>query len=166
MAAMLERMSDRPADREPPRVTVALPDGRTVPGRIQAWRQGPDGRWWAEVTIHVPAEAVRQIDGEDYAAVPRHPATRPPAAPVGDRSPRALAAAERQRRDQAVPTDDSIRWWKLAPGRPATLHRGDCTTAGTGPTITRSMAIAALTDQLDGQPTAVACGRCRPDIGL
>jgi hypothetical protein len=88
------------------------------------------------------------------------------APPVGDRSPRALAAAERQRRADAVPSDDSIRWWKLAPGRPATLHRGDCTTAGTGPTITRSMARAALTDERDGAATAVACGHCRPDIGL
>lgn len=88
------------------------------------------------------------------------------APPVGDRSPRAQAAAERQRRADAVPADDSVRWWKVAPGHPATLHRGDCTAAGAGPTITRSMAIAALTDEHDGQPTAVACGRCRPDLGL
>lgn len=151
-------MSGQPAD-PPPRVDV-LPAGRPTPGRILRWRQAPDGKWWAEVTLYVPAEAVRQVDGQDYSAVPREAAP-----PVGDRSPRAQAAAERQRRAQAVPTDDSVRWWRVVPGHPATLHRGDCT-AATGMPITRSMAVAALTDEHEGAPTAVACGRCRPDIGL
>jgi hypothetical protein len=56
-----------------PRVHVDLPDGRTLPGRLLAWRQGADGRWWAEIAIPVPADTVRQVAGEDYTAVPREP---------------------------------------------------------------------------------------------
>jgi len=67
-------MSDPRPDEPPPRVDVHLPAGRTTPGRIRRWRQGPDGRWWAEVTIHVPAGAVGKVDGEDYSNVPREPA--------------------------------------------------------------------------------------------
>lgn len=68
-------MSDpRPDEQPPPRVEVHLPGGRTTPGRIHRWRQGLDGRWWAEVTIHVPAGAVGKLDGEDYGSVPREPA--------------------------------------------------------------------------------------------
>lgn len=61
---------------EPPRVRVHLP-GET-PARLHRWRQDQTGRWWAEVTAYVPADAVRQVDGEDYADVPREPATPEP----------------------------------------------------------------------------------------
>jgi len=61
-----------------PRVTVHLPGG-VRPARLVRWRQGPDGRWWAEVALYAPAEAVARVDGEDYSAVPREPqpATEP-----------------------------------------------------------------------------------------
>lgn len=68
----LERVPDQRPD--PPHVEVGLPGGRTVPGRLLRWRRDAAGRWWAEITTHVPAGAVRQVDGEDYTAVPREPA--------------------------------------------------------------------------------------------
>lgn len=66
-------MSDPRADDPPPRVEVRLPDGRTLPARIHAWRQDPDGNWWADLSIAAPAGAIRQLDGQDYSHVPRHP---------------------------------------------------------------------------------------------
>ena len=59
-------MSEHP----PPRVTVTLPDGRTLDGRLHARRQRADGTWRYEVTVDVPAGAVAPVDGEDYSAVP------------------------------------------------------------------------------------------------
>lgn len=53
-----------------PRVTVALPGGRAIPGRLSGRRRDADGRWWYEVAIAVPAAAVRPVDGEDYSQVP------------------------------------------------------------------------------------------------
>ncbi|MEE4546430.1 DUF6233 domain-containing protein [Streptomyces sp. V4-01] len=100
-------MSDpRPTD-PPPRVEVRLPGGRTLPGRLLAWRQGPDGAWWAQAIIQVPAAAIRQVAGEDYTAVPREPAPRPSAGGY------VLAADTR-------------------PGQPRTavLHAADCWTLG------------------------------------
>lgn len=61
----LEHVSEQP----PPRVTVTLPDGRVIDGRLHARRQRADG-WWYEVAIEVPAGAVTPVDGEDYSAVP------------------------------------------------------------------------------------------------
>jgi hypothetical protein len=63
------------SDPEPPRVRVHLPGD--APARLLRWRQDQDGHWWAEVTTYVPADAVRPVDGEDYTAVPREPATPP-----------------------------------------------------------------------------------------
>ena len=65
-------MSDKP-ESQPPRVHVTLPGGHAVTSRLLRWRQAPDG-WWAEVTLHVPAADVAQVDGEDYAQVPREAA--------------------------------------------------------------------------------------------
>jgi hypothetical protein len=62
---------------DPPRVHVALPGGHATTGRLLRWRQGPDGAWWAEAVVYVPAAAVEQVDGEDYAGVPREPAASP-----------------------------------------------------------------------------------------
>lgn len=59
---------------------MRLPGGRTAPGRLLRWRQDKTGAWWAEVTTHVPAGTVGQVDGEDYSAVPREPAA--PAEPT------------------------------------------------------------------------------------
>lgn len=70
-----------------PRVTVTLPDGRTIPARLVRWRQGSDGRWVAEVILHVPAASVGQVDGEGYGAVPREPAEPPEVRYVLDRLP-------------------------------------------------------------------------------
>lgn len=56
-----------------PRADVVLPGGRTRPGRVHGMRQGPDGRWWVQVSVQVPAGAVRPVPGEDYDQVPREP---------------------------------------------------------------------------------------------
>lgn len=66
-------MSDPP---EPPRVRLALPG--EVPARLLRWRQDEAGRWWAEVTLVVPVDAVQRVEGEDYAGVPRLAAPPPP----------------------------------------------------------------------------------------
>lgn len=60
-------------DSLPPRIRVTLPGD--TPGRITGWRQDKTGKWWAEVTVYAPAEAVQQVPGEDYSQVPRQPAT-------------------------------------------------------------------------------------------
>jgi hypothetical protein len=54
----------------PPRVTVTLPDGTVVDGRLHARRQRADGTWWYDVAVEVPAGAVTPVDGEKYGAVP------------------------------------------------------------------------------------------------
>lgn len=61
----LEHVSEHPA----PRVTVTLPGGRTINGHLHARRQQTDGRWQYEVSVEVPAEAVRPVNGEDYSGV-------------------------------------------------------------------------------------------------
>lgn len=53
-----------------PRVTVTLPGARAVVGRLHARRRDADGQWVYEVSIDVPAAAVRPVDGEDYGQVP------------------------------------------------------------------------------------------------
>jgi len=58
------------SEQAAPRITVTLPDGRTVEGRLHRRRQGPDGRWLYLVVIEVPAGAVAAVDGENYGAVP------------------------------------------------------------------------------------------------
>jgi hypothetical protein len=60
-----------------PRVTVTLPGGRTVEARLHARRQDGDGHWWYEVTLPMPADTVRPIDGEDYSSVPTERADSP-----------------------------------------------------------------------------------------
>jgi hypothetical protein len=60
----------------PPRIRVTLPGD--TPGRITGWRQDKTGKWWAEVTVYAPADAVQQVPGEDYSHVPREPATPEP----------------------------------------------------------------------------------------
>jgi hypothetical protein len=65
-------------DSPPPRIRVTLPDDRDLPGHLLRWRQDPDGQWWAEITLHIPATAISKVDGQDYSAVPREPATPAP----------------------------------------------------------------------------------------
>lgn len=84
------------SETELPRVTVTLPDGHRVTARVHRWRQDRDGRWWAEVTLYVPASEVDRVEGEDYRRVGREAAraaepryvlqSLPPAA--GSRRPR------------------------------------------------------------------------------
>ncbi|MFG1809735.1 hypothetical protein [Streptomyces sp. NPDC049040] len=62
-------------ESEPPRIRVILPGSREVPGRLIRWRQDKRGLWWAQVELYVPGGAVNRLPGEDYAAVPREPAT-------------------------------------------------------------------------------------------
>lgn len=66
-------MPDTPA----PRVNVTLPNGSTVEARLHARRQDADGAWWYEVTLPVPADTVRPVDGEDYSTVPTERASGP-----------------------------------------------------------------------------------------
>lgn len=56
-------------------MTVALPGGRVVEGRLQARRRDSDGRWWYEVAIDVPSAAAQPIEGEYYTQVPTRQAT-------------------------------------------------------------------------------------------
>lgn len=135
-------MSESAGDPAPPRVEVRLPGDRTVPGRLLAWRQDRNGQWWAEVTIHVPAASVQQVDGEDYTAVPRHPATRTPAAP------------------QFVLTADT------RPGQPraAVLHKGDCWTLDDHATWINVTLVASTEQAHDALrfPDTSACTICNP----
>lgn len=48
-----------------------------MPARLRRWRQDQAGKWWAELSLYAPADAVRQLGGEDYAGVPREPAAEP-----------------------------------------------------------------------------------------
>jgi hypothetical protein len=61
----------RTRERTPtPRVTVTLPDGTVVGGRLHARRRRADGAWWYAVAVEVPAGAVTPVDGEEYGGVP------------------------------------------------------------------------------------------------
>lgn len=130
-------------DSEPPRVRVALPGGRGTGGRLHAWRQGPDGRWWAQVTIHVPAGSVAKMDGEDYASIPREPRyVLDSSLPPGPTGPRfvlhqlgvpcwALDSARDQRGVRITPVGDT----------------------------TQARALLLIND-------TITCDICRPDPGL
>jgi hypothetical protein len=131
-------MSD-PADPLPqPRVEVHLPDGRTVPGRLQRWRQGEDGRWWAEVTVPVPAAAIGRVAGEDYTNVPREPSV-----------PRARYVLEADTR---------------RPNAGSTVHDADCWTLADKAPWTRLMPLDghAARGQL-GFDGTTACTVCNPE---
>jgi hypothetical protein len=65
------------SEKSTPRVTVTLPGGRSVDGRLHARRQHPDGHWWYEVTLEVPAGAVRPVAGQNYTQVPTERAAPP-----------------------------------------------------------------------------------------
>jgi hypothetical protein len=58
------------SEQSPPRVTVTLPDGTALDGRLHARRQRADGAWWYQVAVEAPAGAVAPVDGEDYSGVP------------------------------------------------------------------------------------------------
>lgn len=52
------------------RVHVVLPDGHVLDGQLQGRRRDPDGRWWYDVTVELPAKAVEPIPSQDYSQVP------------------------------------------------------------------------------------------------
>ncbi|MEV7684044.1 DUF6233 domain-containing protein [Streptomyces sp. NPDC088341] len=52
-----------------PHVTVMFPGGRVAEGRLHGRRRDADG-WWYDVSVELPADAVRPIAGEDYDGVP------------------------------------------------------------------------------------------------
>lgn len=91
-------------DSRPPRVRVTLPGD--VPGTLHDWRQDEHGDWWGRVEVWAPADAVQQVDGEDYSSVPREPATPPEAT-----SNQYVLVAANASPDQP---------------RAAELHRADC----------------------------------------
>jgi hypothetical protein len=67
-APNIEHVTEMP---EPPRVRVAFPGGVQRDGWLLRWGQAPGGQWWAQVVVQVPADAISQVDGEDYGEVPK-----------------------------------------------------------------------------------------------
>ncbi|MFB6783152.1 DUF6233 domain-containing protein [Streptomyces sp. NPDC056352] len=126
-------MSEQPA----PRVTVTLPGGRAVAGRLHARRRDAEGQWVYAVSIEVPAEAVRPVDGEDYGQVPTERA--------GDRPEWVL---------QALPQDTPNQ-------RALVLHRAGCW-AAQGRLTRASDSEAAIFVQ---HGWATACDVCKPTPG-
>lgn len=63
-------MSDPIPPPPAPLVTVTLPGGAQVRGRLTAREQGADGGWTYTVTLPVPAAACEPVAGEDYGRVP------------------------------------------------------------------------------------------------
>lgn len=125
-------------DSRPPRVRVALPGD--APGTLHGWRQGPDGRWWGRVEAWAPADALRQVDSEDYSQVPRQPAPAP--------GPQYVLATDTR---DTPPTME--------------LHRADCWAIETPaqwrritPVPTPAEARSAL-----GFPDTTACEACDPE---
>ncbi|MCL8016953.1 DUF6233 domain-containing protein [Streptomyces sp. AS02] len=57
-------------DDSGPRVLVVLPDGQVLNGILRGRRRDPDGRWWYQTTVDVPAESVQPVPGQDYDQVP------------------------------------------------------------------------------------------------
>jgi hypothetical protein len=134
----VEHVSD-PSD-QPPRVRVHLPGD--VPARLVRWRQDRDGQWWAEVTLYAPAEAVQQVAGEDYTAVPREPA--------------------------AQPGEYVVVAPKVAPGEKPTaeLHRADCfiiPKASTSTLLVTPMPDAKTARDMLRFDDTTPCTACRPD---
>ncbi|MFE7394533.1 DUF6233 domain-containing protein [Streptomyces sp. NPDC057582] len=125
-------MSEQPA----PRVTVTLPGGRAVAGRLHARRQDA-GQWLYEVSIEVPAAAVLPVDGEDYGQVPTERA--------GGRPEWVL---------QALPQDTPDQ-------RALVLHSADCW-AAQGRLTPASGSEAAIFVQ---HGWATACDVCKPTPG-
>ncbi|MFV5997932.1 DUF6233 domain-containing protein [Streptomyces sp. NPDC056231] len=118
-------------------MTVTLPGGRAVAGRLHARRRDADGQWVYEVSIDVPAAAVRPVDGEDYDQVPTDRA--------GGRPEWVL---------QALPQD--------TPDQHAlVLHSTDCR-AAQGRLTRASGSEAAIFVQ---QGWATACAVCEPTPG-
>ncbi|WP_031523112.1 hypothetical protein [Streptomyces sp. NRRL F-5123] len=124
-----------------PRVRVHLPGD--APARLQRWRQGPDGRWWAEVTLYAPATALQQIPGEDYSSVPRETATGPDVQYV-------IVAPK-------LPPDQPVR---------AELHRAGCWTIPRAETSTLRVTPVESAEQargLLGFQDTTACTACQPE---
>ncbi|MFV5994919.1 DUF6233 domain-containing protein [Streptomyces sp. NPDC056231] len=119
-------------------MTVTLPGGRAVAGRLRARRRDADGQWAYEVSIDVPAAAVRPVDGEDYGQVPTERAG-------GGRPEWVL---------QALPQDTPDQ-------RALILHRADCW-AAQGRLTRASDREAAIFVQ---QGWATACDVCKPTPG-
>lgn len=103
-------------DESGPRVLVVLPNGRVLNGVLRSRRRDPDGNWWYQTTVDIPAEAVQPVPGEDYDQVPTtiqdtHPWQLEAPAVEGERTGvlhvGGCAAAER--RLTGVPDDEQAR---------------------------------------------------------
>lgn len=125
---------------ELPRVRVRLPGD--TPARLRRWRQDPTGRWWAEVTLYAPASAVQQVDGEDYAQVPR---------------------------EQVRPATEYVMVApKVPPGETpkAEMHRVDCWTiprVTTSTLLVTPMPSATAARDMLGFDDTTPCRECRPE---
>lgn len=126
---------------ESPRVRVRLPGD--APARLHRWRQDKAGAWWAEVTLYAPAEAVQQVQGEDYSGVPREATTDPAVEYV-----------------MVAP--------KVPPGQPvrAELHRADCWTIPRAETSTLRITPVESGEQARGLlafDDTTPCTTCQPE---
>jgi hypothetical protein len=123
---MTEQKSD-------PRVLVVLPDGQVLNGVLRGRRRDPDGTWWYQTTVDLPASAVQPVPGQDYDQVPTV---------VQDAHPWQLEAPD-------------------APGEhTGILHRGNCTAAVRALTPVPDDAQARLFLR---EGWATACETCRTD---
>ncbi|MFG2970897.1 DUF6233 domain-containing protein [Streptomyces sp. NPDC048288] len=94
-------MTERHGEEEP-RILVVLPNGQVLNGVLRGRRRDPDGTWWYQTTVDIPASVVQPVPGQDYDSVPTV---------IQDTYPWQLE----------VPA---------TPGEgPGILHRGDCTAA-------------------------------------
>ncbi|MFJ2833581.1 DUF6233 domain-containing protein [Streptomyces sp. NPDC087263] len=118
-----------------PRVSVALPGGRVIAGRLHTRRRDADGQWWYEVSIEVPAAAVRPIEGEDYDRVPTE------------------RAEGKDWVFQALPNDTPER-------RSLILHRPDCWAAAKGRLTPATSSEAKLFLR---HGWAITCDGCKPE---
>jgi hypothetical protein len=132
----LERVSEQPA----PRITVTLPDGRTLDGHLHTRRQRRDGQWWYEVAVEVPAAAVQPVDGEDYDQVPTERAEPP--------EPRYVV-------DNALPPIDGKRRLRL--------HTAGCWAIPKGRPGTRVVENAAQARAMLQFDDTEVCGVCKPE---
>jgi hypothetical protein len=119
-------------DEKGPRVLVVLPNGQVLNGRLLARRRDPEGRWWYQTAVDIPADAVQPVTGENYDDVPTT---------IQDTHPWQV---------QAPPT----------PGeRTGILHRADCTAADGRLTPVADDAQARI---MLREGWATACEVCRP----
>ncbi|MGW2739156.1 DUF6233 domain-containing protein [Streptomyces sp. NPDC001288] len=120
-------------EEQEPRVLVVLPDGHVVNGILRSRRRDPDGNWWYQTTVDLPADRVQPVPGQRYDQVPTV---------IQDTYPWQLEAP-------GVPGE-----------RTGVLHRGGCE-AASGRLTPVSDPVQARLFLREGWATA--CEVCRPE---